>query len=291
MQNVLVPTLNDGQYDFLRLFQIWESVSTAPQGSRFDFKNCTFLRPNAVAFLGGLARLAQQHNYPVMFAWDTVSGPVMANLCQNGFASSFGHSSPGWNGNSIPFREDRVSAADPILDYLTDLWLGRGWVQVSPLLKDAIVGKVWEIYTNSFEHSGSSVGVYSCGQYFQNMNQLVLSVVDFGMGIPNKIRSYLQSDPRAANLLSSSCLEWAFQSGNTTSRQLGVARGLGLDLLKEFVRINQGSLEIYSNNAYAIVDRNGERFQDMNGGFAGTAVLIKLNCDETLYHFLGEFPN
>jgi len=65
------------------------------------------------------------------------------------------------------------------------------------------------------------------------MNQLVLSVVDFGMGIPNKIRSYLQSDPRAANLLSSSCLEWAFQSGNTTSRQLGVARGLGLDLLKE----------------------------------------------------------
>jgi hypothetical protein len=291
VQNVLVPTLNDGQYDFLRLFQIWETVSTAPQGTRFDFSYCTFLRPSAVAFLGGLARLAQHHNYPVTFAWETISGAVMANLCQNGFASSFGHPSPGWNGNSIPFREDRVSATDPILDYLTDLWLGRGWVQVSPLLKDAIVGKVWEIYTNSFEHSASSVGVYSCGQYFQAMNQLALSVVDFGMGIPTKIRRYLQSDPRAANLLSSSCLEWAFQSGNTTSHQPGVARGLGLDLLKEFIRINQGSLEIYSNNAYAIVDRNGERFQDMNSGFAGTAVLIKLNCDETLYHFRGEFPN
>src|SRR5690606_12678735 len=213
MQEVLVPTLNDGQHDFLRLFQIWEAVSRAPQGTRFDFSQCWFLRPNAVAFLGGLARLAQQHNYPVAFAWETVREPVMANLCQNGFASSFGHPSSGWNGNSIPYREDRVSATDPILDYLTDLWLGRGWMQVSPLLKDAIVGKVWEIYTNSFEHSGSSVGVYSCGQYFQNMNQLVLCVVDFGVGIPNKIRSFLQSDPRAAYLRSSSCLEWACQSG------------------------------------------------------------------------------
>lgn len=291
MQTVLVPTLNDNQYDFLRLFQIWEQVGSAPQGTRFDFTYCRFLRPNAVAFLGGLARLAQHHNYPVAFAWETVGGAVMANLCQNGFASSFGYPSPGWNGNSIPFREDRVPTADPILDYLTDLWLGRGWVQVSPLLKDAIVGKVWEIYTNSFEHSGSKVGVYSCGQYFQSMNQLVLAVVDFGVGIPSKVRSYLKSDPRAAKLLSSSCLKWAFQSGNTTSHQTGVARGLGLDLLKEFVQINHGSLEIYSNDAYAIVDRNGERFQDMNSSFLGTAVLIKLNCDETLYHFQGEFPN
>jgi hypothetical protein len=201
---------------------------------------------------------------------------------------SFGYPSPGWNGNSIPFREDRVSAANPILDYLTDQWLGRGWVQVSPLLKDAIVGKVWEIYANSFEHGSSAVGVFSCGQYYGAMNQLVLSVVDFGIGIPSKIRTFLQSDPRSQNLLSSACLEWALQRGNTTSIQLGVARGLGLDLLKEFLRVNDGSLEIYSNNGYAIVDRNGERYQDLNGTFSGTAVQIKLNCDETLYHFRGE---
>ncbi len=288
MQTISVPTLNDGQYDFLRLFQIWESVSRCPAGTRFNFSHCNFLRPNAVAFLGGLTRLAQHHNIPVEIEWNTISAAVLANLCQNGFASSFGYPSPGWNGNSIPYREDRYSAPNPVLDYLTDLWLGRGWVHVSPRLSDAIVGKVWEIYANSFEHSISAVGVYSCGQYYNAMNQLVLSVVDFGVGIPSKIRQYLQSDPRAQNLLSSSCLEWAFQSGNTTTTQLGVARGLGLDLLKEFVRLNAGSLEIYSNNGYAIVDRNGERYQDLNGGFSGTAVQIKLNCDETLYHFRGE---
>lgn len=288
MQTVHVPTLNDGQFDFLRMFQIWEMVSQHPAGTRFDFSQCRFLRPNAVAFLGGLARLAQNYNVPIVFDWSTVQSAIFANLCQSGFAMSFGHSSPGWNGNSIPFREDRISAANPILDYLTDQWLGRGWVQVSPLLKDAIVGKVWEIYANSFEHSGSAVGVYSCGQYYGAMNQLVLSVVDFGVGIPSKIRSFLHSDPRSQHLLSSACLEWALQSGNTTSIQLGVARGLGLDLLKEFLRVNDGSLEIYSNDGYAIVDRNGERYQDLNSSFSGTAVQIKLNCDETLYHFRGE---
>lgn len=288
MQTVHVPTLNDGQFDFLRMFQIWEVVSQCPAGTRFDFTHCRFLRPNAVVFLGGLARLAQSYNVPIVFDWSTVQSAIFANLCQNGFAMSFGYPSPGWNGNSIPFREDRVSAANPILDYLTDQWLGRGWVQVSPLLKDAIVGKVWEIYANSFEHGSSAVGVFSCGQYYGAMNQLVLSVVDFGIGIPSKIRTFLQSDPRSQNLLSSACLEWALQRGNTTSIQLGVARGLGLDLLKEFLRVNDGSLEIYSNNGYAIVDRNGERYQDLNGTFSGTAVQIKLNCDETLYHFRGE---
>jgi hypothetical protein len=54
-------------------------------------------------------------------------------------------------------------------------------------------------------------------------------------------------------------------------------------LVREFVRVNNGSLEIYSNDGYAIVDRSGERFLDLRTGFQGTAVQIKLKCDERLY--------
>ncbi|MCR5220101.1 MAG: hypothetical protein K6E31_03775 [bacterium] len=58
MQKVIqIPTLNDTPYDFLRLFDIWNEVNGYFEDICFDFSYCKFLRPNAVAFLGGLARL------------------------------------------------------------------------------------------------------------------------------------------------------------------------------------------------------------------------------------------
>ncbi|MBS9383808.1 MAG: hypothetical protein HEQ24_06035 [Dolichospermum sp. BR01] len=49
-------------------------------------------------------------------------------------------------------------------------WLGKGWINISPRLQDAIpavsvaiAGKVVEIYFNAFEHSNSPIGVFSCG--------------------------------------------------------------------------------------------------------------------------------
>ncbi|MCB2264313.1 MAG: hypothetical protein LGR52_15440 [Candidatus Thiosymbion ectosymbiont of Robbea hypermnestra] len=75
----------------------------------------------------------------------------------------------------------------------------------------------------------------------------MLSVVDFGQGIPAKIRGFFQryiGKDLVARLTGASCLRWAFQAGNTT--KVGEPGGSGLDLLKEFIRLNQGKLEIYS---------------------------------------------
>ena len=82
-------------------------------------------------------------------------------------------------------------------------------------------------------------------------------------------------------------MRWAFGSGNTTCTG-GVARGIGLDLLKEFIRLNQGKLEMYSNDGYAIIDKDGERFENRSLAFEGTIVYITLRCDENLYRFRDE---
>jgi len=174
-----------------------------------------------------------------------------------------------------------------IMDYLTYSWIGKGWVHVSDRLRDAIAGKMWEVYNNAFEHSGTEIGVFSCGQHYWRQNDLILSVVDFGQGIPAKIRNYVGSDPRAQSLPADACLRWAFARGNSTCPG-DVARGLGLDLLKEFVRINQGKLEVYSNEGYAIVDNGGVRFENRAILFEGTVVHITLRCDENLYRFSDE---
>lgn len=273
---IQIPRINDEKTDFATLFSIWSQANDYFEDIRFDFSSCDFLRPNAVAFLGGLARLIESRLGTVVFDWDTLTDSwVRTTLCQNGFAGAFGYPSPGWTGNSIPYREDRNCDVNGIMDYLELSWLGRGWVHVSRRLRDAIVGHMWEIYNNAFEHSGSEIGVFSCGQHFPTHNELVLSVVDFGQGIPAKVRNFLSSDPRAEQLTAAGCLRWAFQRG-TTTKPKEEPGGLGLDLLKEFVRINQGKLEVYSNEGHALIDKDGERFTNRTTSFEGTVFHIML---------------
>lgn len=288
---IYVPTINDSPADFAMLIHIMDQVGSDTANVRFDFSNCKFLRPNAVAFLGGLTRLIEFRMGSFEFDWSSCTAPaVMTNLSQNGFMGTFNHPLPSWKGESIPYREDISLDMNGIMDYLADAWLGRGWVNISQKLKDAIVGKVWEIYNNAFEHSRTEIGVFSCGQHYRHYNELILSVVDFGEGIPVNVRSFLQKhveEGLVAKISGANCLEWAFERGNSTCPQ-GIARGLGLDLLKEFVTLNEGKLEIYSNEGYVIIDKNGERYENRNISFKGTIVHITLRCDERLYHFKNE---
>jgi hypothetical protein len=288
---IQIPTLNDGQTDFGLLFGAWDQVNDYFEDVSFNFSSCRFLRPNAVAFLGGLARLIESRLGSGVFDWSTlpVGGKVITNLCQNGFAGTFGYPSSGWDGNSIPYREDKTLDMNGIMDYLTYNWIGKGWVHVSDRLRDAIAGRMWEIYNNAFEHSGTQIGVFSCGQHFWRQNDLILSVVDFGRGIPANVRTFLRqyaNEKQVAKLTGASCLRWAFQAGNTT--KVGEPGGSGLDLLKEFIRVNQGKLEVYSNEGYAIIDRDGERYENRDISFEGTVVHITLRCDENLYRFRNE---
>ena len=56
---IQIPRINDGRGDFATLFDIWNRVNGYFEDVRFDFSPCDFLRPNAIAFLGGLARLIE----------------------------------------------------------------------------------------------------------------------------------------------------------------------------------------------------------------------------------------
>jgi len=283
-----IPTINDRNSDFEQLFSIWNQTNDYFENVRFDFRQCSFLRPNAVAFLGGLARLIESRMGTVVFDWSSLRDQaVMNNLRQNGFAGTFDFPSSGWDGNSIPYREDRTLDMNGIMDYLTYNWIGKGWLHVSDRLRDAIAGRMWEIYNNAFEHSGTEIGVFTCGQHFPLNNELILSVGDFGQGIAANVRNYLSHDPRSGKLTAAACLHWAFLRGTSTLPN-GIARGVGLDLLKEFARVNHGKLEVYSNEGYGIIDENGERFQNCSISFEGTIFHITLRCDEKLYRFADE---
>lgn len=292
-----IPTINDRPADFDKLFRLWPVAKGHSLDITFDFSTCDFLRPNAVAFLGGLARLVQSRNGRVTFDWNTANDKILAILRQNRFAHIFGYVGVlGGPGRSIPYREDQTQSIyasdvkDDIIDYLAHEWLGHGWVDVSDKLRNAIVGRVWEIYANAFMHAESGIGVFSCGQYFWRMGLLKLAVVDFGVGIPATVRGFFKDYPLVKQLTAAHCLKWAFTPGNTTKVE-GTGRGIGLDILREFVYVNRGILEIYSEDGYALIRPRKHEFGNMSSFFEGTAVNITLRCDERFYRLADEGPS
>jgi hypothetical protein len=283
MPTLKVPTINDEPNDFDNLFQIWNQVIDDYSNVTFDFSECLFLRQNAVAFLGGLACLIESRHGNVTFDWDTLQHNIHTNLRQNGFMYAFNNAEKPWQGHSIPYRQDQEQDLGDIVNYLTNDWLGRDWMAVSPLLKNSIVTRVGEIYVNAFEHGRSDIGVFSCGQYYPNLKRLKLTTIDFGGGIPSNVRLFRGN----AQLTASEAVKWALQKGNTTTNK-NIARGLGLDLLSKFVTMNKGSLEIFSHYGYALIDQTGETYQERQTFFEGTLVNITLQCDERCYQCLPE---
>jgi hypothetical protein len=133
-----IPTINDKPRDFDCLFQLCTQVNQDCSEVILDFSKCRFLRPNAVAFLGGLTRLITSQGREVIFKRDTLHKNVKTNLQQNGFMRAFCQDITPWQGNSIPYREDLTQNKDELVDYLAEQWLGRGWVHVSPDLQRLI---------------------------------------------------------------------------------------------------------------------------------------------------------
>lgn len=257
-----------------------------PGDVRFDFTHCNFLNDSAVAVVGALARLIEARSARFDFEWSSLNKSVYNHLEKIGFIDVFGSRTQHVVGNSIPYREDLVADRDGIVTYLKTMWIGRRWVHVSPLIRDAIVGSVWEIYANAFEHASSPIGIMSCGQFYPRSKQLSLSVVDCGVGIPHNVSNFL----RNPNMTGRETLEWAFQRGTTTKTN-GIARGLGLDLLKDFVAVNKGKLQLYSHGGQTTIDENGVSHQNADVFFGGTLLDLILECDERYYSFASEAPD
>lgn len=277
-KTIYVPRINDELNDFFSMALIWKQANVNNDNIIFDFSDCSFLRPNAVVFLGGITRLIQESGRTVHFSLNSMQQHVKMNLLQNGFASMMGAETEPWQGNSIPYREYVEPNEDIVLKYLTDDWLGRGWINISQNLKNEIAGRMWEIFANAFEHSLSKIGLVCCGQYFKNNKELVLAVADFGVGIPSNVRAFKAQD----DIEPKDAMQWAFTKGNTTSKTAW-PRGVGLDLLKEFVRVSKGSLAIYSHGGYAYIDENSELYDNHTAFFGCTVVQVTLRCDDNYY--------
>jgi hypothetical protein len=75
-----VATLNDTIWDANLMFGMWQRLGGGGQQVEFDFTGCRFLRQNAVAFLGGLARLIEHRGGEVISAGTHLSDTPKASI-------------------------------------------------------------------------------------------------------------------------------------------------------------------------------------------------------------------
>jgi hypothetical protein len=283
---IKVPTLNDHLEDFDCLFSLHQEAIECCEDLILDFSNCKFLRHNAVAFIGGLVRTIQYKGRGVKIEWNSISDKIGANLEQNGFHTALTGNKEVRSGNSIPYREDATQDSDGFVSYLSNDWLGRGWCDIGEALKNEIITKIGEIYENAFEHAESEIGIVACGQRYPNLSELNLTIIDFGIGIPERVRTLSAN----ATLSDIEAIEWAIARGNST--RIGcVAGGGGLDILRHFVTEQNAKMEIISHNGYILLSRDGISYKTCSSCFVGTLININLNCDESNYYRKPSRPN
>lgn len=135
-----------------------------------------------------------------------------------------------------------------------------------------MVEGIYEIFSNAQLHSETQF-IYTCGQFYPKKNKIEFTLVDTGIGFKNRInRRFLR------NLSAEQAIKWAIQDKMTTKER--ITGGIGLPILKEFIKKNKGMMQIVSNDGFYQFSHNKEVFRSFQGQYPGTIVNLQLKTDD-----------
>ncbi len=240
-----------------------------------DFSGCRFFEANMVAPLYVvIARLRNELNDVSI---QNVSSEIERILKKNHFFTVFNMASiPDNNQTTLPFKIFKLHAGEQFYDYLESYMKGRGIPRMTEALTKRFRQSLVEIFLNASIHSDSASGIFACGQFFPQKHRFDFTIADAGIGIRENVRRYTGNK----KVSSCSAINWALIEGNTTKtgRQPG---GLGLKLIKDFIRMNEGKLQIVSRFGYYEFSASGDAIEKMDHDFPGTSVNIEINTQDT----------
>ena len=211
-----------------------------------------------------------------------ISSAVEDILQRNQFLTIFNHIVvEDTKQTTLPFKIFEPQAGIQFYDYLNSHMKGKGMPTMTARLIKCFRLSLLEIFQNANIHAKSDSGIFVCGQYFPNMNRLDFSVADAGIGIRDNVIAYTGQ----RNMDSCGAIRWALTEGNTT-QTTDHPGGLGLKLIKSFIRLNKGKFQIISRFGYYQFTAEGENFREMGNDFPGTCVNIEINTRDTNFYKL-----
>jgi hypothetical protein len=213
---------------------------------------------------------------------DEIPSSVEALLCKNGFLTNYGRARLNDTyGSTIQYQrfephEDRVFSY-----YLDEQLRNKAIPEMSKGLHKKFIEGLMEIFSNAVLHSETKLGIFVCGQYFHKQHRLDFTIADLGVGMRQNL-----SDKIGLKLPSDKAIEWALEGAHTTKRGR-IPGGLGLKLLREFIQLNHGKLQIVSDTGYWEQFPDGQQnLSILPYKFPGTVVNIEINTADSNSYIL-----
>lgn len=231
-----------------------------------------FFAANMSAVLGALLDLFAGNLNDIHF--DSISPQIEQILLKNDFLTYYGKQRMIDN-NHTTIKYQKLKPADGkyFKTYVIEELIERTELpDMSEDVKEKIVEAIYEIFVNAQIHSETKF-IYTCGQFFPNKNKIEFTITDTGIGFKNRVNKRFGSSLNAIQAIS-----WAVEDKATTKQ--GISGGIGLALLKEFVRKNQGKMQIVSDGGFYQFDNNGVIAKQFIGEFPGTVVNLQFCTDD-----------
>jgi signal transduction histidine kinase len=206
-------------------------------------------------------------------------------LRKNRFLLDFGYSQlEDVNHTTLPFKHIGLSNTQSFATYLAEHMNGKGIPQMTPALEKAFRQSIFEVFENCVGHSQSELGVFVCGQFYPYDGRLDLTISDAGIGIRQNVRRHLQD----GKMSSTDAIKWALKEGHTTKTG-SKPGGMGLKLLKDFIRVNGGKIQIASRQGFYQFSGDKEEFIQLASDLPGTTVNLEINTkDQHTYQLTSE---
>lgn len=284
MYNYKLPQkLTTDRYGYEALAKLYYDLSGMPaQEVSIDFDGCEDFGANLVSAIGAILDIYAQRGF-VFYIKAHRGGKIYNAISRNQFLGN-------WDPkvkvkekeNFIIYRKFHRSNSDDFKQYI-DEWLikKQKFPRHTKRAGEKIQESIYEIYTNAIIH-GETIYVYSCGEYNPVDYTLDMTIVDCGKTIPSNVNNYMKmlGEPE---LEPQQAIDWAFVDGNTTKQDTG---GLGLWILKDFIRMNKGCLHMISGNAFLEFTEDKNESVCLDTTFPGTIVNMKFRFDDDKNYYM-----
>jgi len=245
---------------------IWDTIT-------LDFQHCKWFDANLIALLGCILSDIQEENEVDLI---NIAEPLEKVFKRNHFLSHFGHNNlqDGYD-TTIKYRKFKISDEKIFRDYLEkELFTKPQLPGMSYLLRKKMNESILEIFNNSLLH-GNCKHIYACGQYFRTEEVLNFTIVNLGTTIRENVTRYYKD-----RAVPEHCIHWAVQEGNTT-KSGNIPGGLGLSLIRDFIALNNGMIQIVSSTEFWEQCNNNVAKNQFSKSFSETIVNLRFNLKDT----------
>lgn len=239
-----------------------------------------FFAANMSAALGAILDKFTTNLNDIHFTY--ISPQIERILLKNDFLTYYGKQRAlDLNNTTIKFQKLKPTDGKYFKNYVIEELIDShisDLPKMTQAVKERMVEAIYEIFVNAQIHSNTEF-IYTCGQFFPNKNKIEFTIVDTGIGFKKKINQRFNSDLNAIQ-----AIKWAVQDKKTTKEN--ISGGIGLAVLKEFVEMNKGKMQIISNEGFYEYGHEGEITRMFVGEFPGTIVNLQFRTDDNSNYLL-----